>query len=110
MPEKDPTNWTIATWMLAIGMAFGGSIVSFYQRYKQRHRKSFTALELLGEIATSAFVGVGAFMLLDSLGQSAGLCAAGAGIGGHMGTRLLFFTETFIIKKIKDDDDESKTK
>jgi hypothetical protein len=108
MPEKDPTTWTIATWMLAVGMAFGGGLVSFYQRYKQRHRKAFTALELAGEIATSAFVGLGVFMLLSAVEQSAGICAAGAGVGGHMGTRLLFFTEVFITKKLKGGDDETK--
>lgn len=24
MPEKDPTTWGMATWLLALGMAFGG--------------------------------------------------------------------------------------
>ena len=27
MPEKDPTTWAAATWLLALGMAFGGGAV-----------------------------------------------------------------------------------
>lgn len=30
MPEKDPTTWTAATWLLALGMAFGGGAVNWY--------------------------------------------------------------------------------
>lgn len=97
MPEKDPTTWAIATWMLAAGMSLAGGLASFYQRYRRRHRKTFTLMELIGEVMTSAFVGVGTFMALSALDQPAGLCAAGAGIGGHMATRLMLFIEQEIL-------------
>lgn len=93
MPEKDPTNWTAATWALAICMAFGGGLVNWYSRIKRGHTRAFNLIELIGEIFTSGFVGIGAFMLLDGIGQPVGVCAAAAGIGGHMATRLLFAVE-----------------
>lgn len=100
MPEKDPTTWTAATWTLALCMAFGGGLVNFYARVKRGHARAFNVIELLGEIFTSGFVGLGVFMLLAAWGQPEGLCAAAAGIGGHMTTRLLFAIERAIEARI----------
>lgn len=101
MPEKDPTNWGYATWLLAIGMSCAGGIVNFYARVKQGHSRAFNVIELIGEIFTSAFVGLGVFMVAQNMDQSIGLCAALAGIGGHMATRLLFAVEKVIEARFK---------
>lgn len=93
MPDKDPSAWTIATWLLAIGMGFSGGAVNWWARMKARNPRKFSLLELVGELFTSGFVGVATFMILDGLEQPAGLCAAASGIAGHMGTRLLFALE-----------------
>lgn len=100
MPEKDPTTWTMATWLLALGMAFGGGAVNWYARVKRGHTRAFNMIELMGEIFTSGFVGSGVFMLLEGMGQNLGICAAGAGVGGHMATRLLFAIERAIETRI----------
>ena len=92
MPEKDPTTWTAATWLLALGMAFGGGIVNWYAKVRRGHTRAFNIIELIGEIFTSGFVGLGVFMLLAAFEQPVGVCAA-AGVGGHMATRLLFAIE-----------------
>lgn len=94
MPEKDPTTWTAATWLLALGMAFGGGAVNWYAKVKRGHTRAFNIIELIGEIFTSGFVGLGVFMLLAAMEQPMGICAAAAGVGGHMATRLLFAIET----------------
>lgn len=93
MPEKDLSNWTAATWLLALGMAFAGGLVNWYARVKRGHTRAFNLIELVGEIFTSGFVGLSAFFLLDGIGQPVGICAAAAGVGGHMATRLLFAAE-----------------
>ena len=93
MPEKDPTTWTAATWVLALGMAFGGGVVNWYAKVKRGHTRAFNIIELIGEIFTSGFVGLGVFMLLAALDQPVGICAAASGVGGHMATRLLFAIE-----------------
>jgi len=101
MPEKDPTNWQAATWLLALAMALGGGLVNWYAKVRHSHTRSFNILELIGELVTSGFVGIGVFMALDGFGQPASLCAAGAGVGGHMAARLLFIIERMIEQRIK---------
>lgn len=100
MPEKDPTTWTAATWLLALGMAFSGGAVNWYARVKRGHTRAFNIIELIGEIFTSGFVGVGVFMLLAAMDQPVGICAASAGIGGHMATRFLFAVERAVEAKL----------
>ncbi len=100
MPEKDPTTWNIATWLLALGMASAGGVINWLARIKTGKTRPFNIIELVGEVFTSGFVGIGVFMVLDSFDQSLGLCAAGAGIGGHMATRLLFILEKSLENKI----------
>ncbi len=93
MPEKDPTNWAVGTWILAIAMSIGGGLVNWWAKVKQGHTRVFNVVELIGEVFTSGFVGVGVFMLLSGLEYPQALCAACSGISGHMGTRLLFAIE-----------------
>lgn len=100
MPEKDPTTWTAATWLLALGMAFGGGAVNWYAKVRRGHTRAFNIIELIGEIFTSGFVGLGVFMLLAAMEQPAGICAAAAGVGGHMATRLLIAIERAVEAKL----------
>ena len=96
MPEKDPTNWGYATWLLAVGMSCAGGMVNWYARVKQGHTRAFNIIELIGEVFTSGFVGLCVFMTAQSMDQPIGLCAALTGVGGHMATRLLFAVEKWI--------------
>lgn len=101
MLDRDPTTWEIGTWILASCMAFGGGIINWMGRIKRGQTRPFNIIELVGEICTSGFVGVGAFMLLDAFEQPHGLCAAASGVGGHMATRLLFLIEKTIEAKLE---------
>jgi len=100
MPEKDPTTWTQGIWILATAMAIGGGIVNWYSRVRQGNVRVFNIIELFGEIFASGLVGLGTFMGLAGMEQSLGICAAGAGIAGHMGTRLLFAIERALESRI----------
>lgn len=93
MPDKDPANWSAATWALALLMPLGGGFINWYARVKTGHTRAFNLLELIGEVFTSGFVGLWVFMLLASYDHPAGLCAAASGVSGHMATRLLFLIE-----------------
>lgn len=101
MPYKDPTNWGWAIWVLAIGMSVAGGIINWYSKIRAGHTKAFSAMEFVVEIFTSGFIGLAVFMGLDSFGEPLGLCAALAGVGGHMSTRLLFPIENATLSKIK---------
>ena len=100
MPEKDPANWALGTWVLALSMAIGGGLINWYARIKRGHARAFNFIELVGEIFTSGLVGLGVFMFLSSWDQPAGACAAAAGVAGHMATRLLFAIERAIERQL----------
>lgn len=87
--------------MLALAMPFSGGLVNWYARVKAGHTRAFNFIELIGEIFTSGFVGLAVFMVLVSWEQPVGLCAAAAGISGHMATRLLFAIERAIERRIE---------
>jgi hypothetical protein len=101
MPEKDPTNWTLATWALGFMMASIGGVVNWYSKVRSGHTKAHDIFALVFEIITSGFVGMIVFMSMDAMGHPMSLCAAGAGVGGHMATRLLFVVERVIESRIK---------
>jgi len=98
--DKDPTSWPYTTWLLAIGMASSGGVINWLSRIRKGQTRSFNIIELLGEVFTSGFVGLGVFMAAESMEQPLGLCAAAAGVGGHMATRLLFAIEKILESKI----------
>lgn len=102
MQESDPTTWPAITWIIAITMALSGGLINWLGQSKKIQSGHFSVFELFGELFTSGFVGVGLFMFIDSLGQPLGLCAAAAGIGGHMATRFLFLVEHRIEDKLLD--------
>ena len=102
MPEKDPTIWTRATWELAMLMSFAGGFLNWWAKVRAGHARAFNVVELVGEMVVSGVVGLGAFMAADGIGQDASICAVAAGIGGHMGTRLLFLVEQWVEKKARD--------
>jgi hypothetical protein len=100
MPEKDPLNWTLGTWIIALIMASGGGIINWFSHARARDPHRFSIIELFGEIFTSGFVGIGIFMVAASYDQPTAICAALAGVSGHMATRLLFLLENWIERAI----------
>lgn len=106
MPDSDPTTWPALTWVIALTMALSGGLINWLGQSKKYKAGQFSIFELFGELFTSGFVGVGLFMLIDSMNQPLGLCAAAAGIGGHMATRFLFLVERRIELKLMQDLDE----
>ena len=101
MIDKDPQNWSLITWGLAILMSAGGGFVNWWTRVKAGLSKPNSMVELAGEIFTSGFTGVGVFMLFASFDQPIAFCASSAGVGGHMATRLLFAVEKAIERKLE---------
>lgn len=99
MVEKDPTAWSLGTWALAIGISMAGGFVNWYSKVRRGHARVFNLIELVGEIAVSGFVGLLVFLGLIGLEYAPSVCAAAAGIGGHMGTRLLFICEQWLERK-----------
>lgn len=78
---------------LALWAAVAG-LVSFHQKVKAGATRWLNLGELVGELATSAFVGVMTGLVFESVAPEAtSLKYAAAGIAGHAGGRLMFWLE-----------------
>ncbi|SFN18940.1 phage holin family protein [Nitrosomonas communis] len=77
-------------------MSLLGAFVSWYSRIKAEHPIVFNFIEFVDESVTSAFVGLTAFMILDSFGYPWGICAAAAGISENMAAKLLSMVKQMI--------------
>jgi CHASE2 domain-containing sensor protein len=99
MIEKPPqppviTDWaSIFTWGWVVCLSLLGGFVSFYQKLKAGHVRAWNFTEFVGELATSALVGIITFKLCQWQGFNPDLAPALVGITSHMGSRALFRAE-----------------
>lgn len=110
MPEKNPENYQLLTYIWVIGLSAWGGVVGFWRKMKDGRARPFNIMELVGEIFTSAFAGVMTFLLCEAAGFSSLLTAAFVGISGHMGSRAIAMMENYFSKKFdavlpKEDDE-----
>lgn len=89
-PEKDPTTYGLITYLWVTGLAAWGGLVSFYRKVQSGEARAFNVVELIGEIATSAFSGLITFWLCEAAQIDALVTASLVGISGHMGSRALY--------------------
>ena len=107
MLDQDPTNWDSKTWILVLIMSSIGGFVNWVSKYKKGVEMS--VMELIGELATSASVGVTAFMVATAYGYPVLTSVAASSVAGHLATRIIFSVQSILnakreatIKKIKD--------
>ena len=97
--EKDPTSYSLLTYLWVFGLSSLGGVVSFLNKLKKGHARAFNIAEFMGEIATSAFAGVITFWLCENSGISPLMTAALVGVSGHMGSRAILLFEEWLAKK-----------
>lgn len=100
MPEKDPTNYSLLTYLWVFVLSAWGGLVSFMRKRKTGTARPFNFVELVGELCTSAFAGVLTFWMCEAAGISGLVTAAMVGISGHMGSRAIFHLEQFAESRI----------
>jgi CHASE2 domain-containing sensor protein len=93
MPEKDPANWSLATYGLIVFWAVAGGLISFYGKVQRGVARWFNVHELIGECATSAFVGLTTGLVCQWAGTPIPLTFALVGVAGHAGARGIFILE-----------------
>lgn len=93
--EKDPSSYSLLTYVWVFGLAALGGFVNFMRKVREGHTQMFNVVEFIGEIVTSAFAGIITFWLCESSNIDPLLTAALVGISGHMGSRALFLLEKF---------------
>lgn len=99
MIEKPPhppasIDWaSVLTWAWVVGLSLLGGFVSFYQKFRAGLVRAWNFTEFVGELATSALVGIITFKLCQWQGFNPDLAPALVGITSHMGSRALFKAE-----------------
>lgn len=99
MPEKDPTSYSLLTYLWVFGLSSLGGVVSFLNKLKKGHARAFNIAEFMGEIFTSAFAGVITFWLCENASITPLVTAAFVGVSGHMGSRAILLFEEWLAKK-----------
>ncbi|WFP48516.1 phage holin family protein [Methylomonas sp. EFPC3] len=100
MIDKDPTSYTWVTYAWVMLLSTLGGVVSFNTKLRTGAARPFNIMELLGEILTSAFVGVLTFYLCEAAGVPQLVGAALVGISGHMGSRAIFRFERWAEQRL----------
>jgi len=97
MPEKDPLNYSLLTYVWVIALSVWAGSVSYL--YKLRSGLRFSLMEFIGEIATSGFVGLLTYWLCEYADIAAPLNAVMVGISAHMGSRAIWALENIIMRR-----------
>jgi hypothetical protein len=114
-PPKGPESYAWLTYLWVLGLSSLGGFVAFVRKVKEGNARAWNFAEFLGEIATSAFAGMLTFFLCESSNINPLMTAAFVGITGHMGSRALFYLESFFSAKfpapmpVKDENDVPKS-
>jgi hypothetical protein len=93
VPEKDPSTYGLITYLWVIGLSAWGGLVNFYRNVASGKTRALNFIELIGELATSAFAGLITFWLCEAAQFNPLVTAALVGISGHMGSRALYQLE-----------------
>jgi hypothetical protein len=100
MIDKDPTSYSLITYIWVIGLSAWGGIAGYIRRVKTKNLANFSLAELVGEMCISGFVGILTFYFCESAKINQVMAAAFVGISGHMGSRALYFLEALCKRKI----------
>lgn len=90
---RDPFAYPIISYLWVLTWAMAGGFVNFYQKVQRGAARWLNISELIGEITTSAVVGVITFWLCEYAEVHKLLEAAMIAVAGHMGTRAIFVFE-----------------
>lgn len=99
MPEKDPTTYSLITYLWVFGLSALGGVVNFFRKVKAGVARTFNFAELIGELVTSAFAGIITFWFCELADFRPLLTAGLVGISGHMGSRAIFHLEGFFTSR-----------
>lgn len=88
MPEKDPSNYSLMTYLVFAGAAVWGGLVTHIQHIR-RHNKPFLWREAIMQIVISGFAGMLTSWLCWYMSAPIPLAGFMAGTAGFMGSRAL---------------------
>jgi hypothetical protein len=99
---KDPLSYPLRTYGLMLAVAILGGFVSWVAKVKTGEVSPGSVFHLIGEITTSAFVGLVTFWVCEYLNLPQIITAPIVGIAGHMGAKAITLIERAAQKKFAD--------
>lgn len=91
---KSPLSYSLREYGVILGIALLGGFASWYSRVRKGEADMFNISALVGELAISAFAGLIAFWICESLDLSPLITAAVAGMAGHAGGNGITWLES----------------
>lgn len=97
---RDVLNLPLKQYALVLGMSLLGGFAGWYSKVRRGELSSASLFSLIGEMATSALAGLGAFFLCDYMAVPIGVTAAITGMAGYMGGRAVDLAERILQARI----------
>lgn len=91
--DKDPTDYSIRQYGVMLGVALLGGLVSWINKVRAGQLPAWSLMQLVGELATSAFSGLLCFWICEWTNTPQLLTISLVAIAGHMGTRAIILFE-----------------
>lgn len=97
--DGDPLEIPVREYGFMLAVALLGGLVSWIAKVRSGQASAYNVMQLIGELATSAFAGLLAFWICSWANTPGPLMAALVGVAGHMGTRAIGIFETWAEKR-----------
>ena len=92
-PPRSPLSYSLREYGLILAIAMLGGFVRWYNAVRRGESAVYDLRSLVGELFTSAFLGILTFWACEAVGVQPLVTAALAGMAGHTGVSGLMWAE-----------------
>lgn len=97
--DRNPMDYSLRQYGFLLSIALLGGFVAWVDKVRKGQAAVWNLMQLIGELATSAFAGLLCFWICEWAELSQLLTIALVAIAGHMGTRAIALFEDWAAKR-----------